>query len=163
MSKEGRDPEINALYTGTRLPDYVVRAAYKVGSPHRYEAESFEVHLRPIWEAEIRVRQALQFLQASPPSRLIHVQEHRDYLKVQLHRQEDTVKRLQSELGRRHHRTVKRFSAVGILSLTFCLALYFSTGILVVNPLFSLFGILALTVFGLMAVVDERRSKGNLW
>ncbi len=163
MTKEGSGSEIKALRRVQLPPDYVIQEAYKVGSPHRYEAESFEVHLRPVWDAEVKVGYALQALQTPTSPRLMHLQRERDYLKAQLCRREDRVTELEIELARRRHQSVKRFSAVGILSLVFCLALNGLTGVLVVNPLFSIFGILAFAVFGLMAVVDERRSGGSPW
>jgi hypothetical protein len=57
------------------------------------------------------------------------------------------------------HHKVKFFSLIGALCLSFAIAIYWLANILIVNPLFSLFGILACGMFWLMAVVDERASR----
>lgn len=55
------------------------------------------------------------------------------------------------------HSKIKLYSIIGIAAFAFSLCIYWTSKILLVNPVFSLFGILACAVFWLMAKVDERR------
>jgi len=57
------------------------------------------------------------------------------------------------------HIKVKRFSLIGVLCLSLAITVYWLAGILIVNPLFCLFGIIACGMFWLMAAVDERASR----
>jgi hypothetical protein len=57
------------------------------------------------------------------------------------------------------HKTVRFVAKIGIVIFLFSFTIYWLTGLMIVNPIFSLFGIIAGVMAWLMARVDEGSSK----
>lgn len=59
-------------------------------------------------------------------------------------------------IAARPHESITLFSKLGIVTFVFVLLVYFVGGVLIVNPVFAFFGLLACGLFWTMAVVDKR-------
>lgn len=70
------------------------------------------------------------------------------------------VESVQAEIAKciaaRPHESIKLGSKVGIVIFLFSLVVYFVGGVLIINPVFAVFGIVACGVFWTMAIVDRR-------
>lgn len=73
----------------------------------------------------------------------------------------DVIESLPMSVARNPHQKVETFSLVGIIVFAFTIALYVFCGVLIVNPIFSAFAIVACVMFWLMSKADSYTSQNR--